>query len=192
MPPVDMLISEELSMLCESQAELRSLMQDLMSRLHTSPTASLPLAAAAPPSTAAPSEASTFIPPIPGAGINGASSAASLSLCTHFPDVDMELNPTNWDKEMAYTFNGSTNQFEVSNQVAREYKTPFSMIIPLQSYFNILSFHINNTSATSVFFQYMAHLIKLVAKYKWLAVYDYHAVFFNHCHAEIAVGDFSQ
>ncbi|KAG5349979.1 hypothetical protein C0989_000929 [Termitomyces sp. Mn162] len=125
MPPVDASISEELSTLRESQAELRSLMQDLMSRLHASPAAS-------PPPAAAPSEASTFVPPIPGAGINGASSAASLSLHTHFPDVDTvvivaiithefkasdlhKLDPTNRDKETAYTFNGSTNQFEVSN-----------------------------------------------------------------------------
>ncbi|KAG5352522.1 hypothetical protein C0989_001956 [Termitomyces sp. Mn162] len=132
MPPVDVSILEELSMLHESQAELQSLMQDLMSRLHASPMASLLLAAAAPPSTAALSEASTFVPPIPGAGINSASSAASLSLCTHFPDVDMaviaaiithkfkasdlhKLDPTNQDKEMAYTFNSLTNQFEVSN-----------------------------------------------------------------------------
>ncbi|KAG5339233.1 hypothetical protein C0989_005084 [Termitomyces sp. Mn162] len=183
MPPVDVLILEELSTLHKSQAELQFLMQDLMSRLHTSPVASLPPAAAAPPSTAALLEASTFVPPIPSARINSASSAAFLSLRTHFPNINMvviaaiithkfkasdlhKLDPTNWDKEMAYTFNSLTNQFEVSNQAAREYKTPFSVIIPLQSYFDILSFHINNTSATSAFFQYTAHLIKLVAEYK--------------------------
>ncbi|KAG5734538.1 Integrase/recombinase xerD like protein [Termitomyces sp. T112] len=166
-----------------------------MSRLHASPAASPSLAAA-------PSEASTFVPPIPGTGINGASSAASLSLHTHFPDVDMavivaiithefkasdlhKLDPTNWDKETAYTFNGSTNQFKVSNQVAREAKTPFSVIISLQSYFDILSFHISNVSAMSTFFRYMAHLIKLIAKYKWSAVYDYHVVFFNRRRTEI-------
>ncbi|KAH0585101.1 hypothetical protein J132_10204 [Termitomyces sp. J132] len=202
MPPVDASILEELSMLRKSQAELQSLMQDLMSRLHASPAASLPPAAA-------PSEASTFVPPIPSTGINGVSSAASLSLHTHFPDVNTavivaiithefkasdlhKLDPTNWDKETAYTFNGSTNQFKVSNRVAREYKTPFSMIISLQSYFDILSFHISNVSATSTFFRYMAHLMKLVAEYEWSAVYDYHAVFFNHRRAEMVVGDFSQ
>ena len=63
--------------------------------------------------------------------------------------------------------------------MAKEYETSFSVIIPLQSYFNILAYHINDATATSSFFHYMAHVMKLLAKYKWVAVYNYYAIFFN-------------
>ncbi|KAG6898533.1 hypothetical protein C0993_006175 [Termitomyces sp. T159_Od127] len=155
-----------------------------------------------------PQTISPFVPPIPGAGTNGASSA-SLSLRTQFPDVDAavitaiithefkaadlhKLDPTNRDKETAYTFNGSTNQFEVSHRAAKEYKTPFTVLIPLQTYFDILAFHVNNAAATGAFYRYTAHLLKLIAEYEWSAVYDYHAIFFNRRRAEMATGDYSQ
>ncbi|KAG5725572.1 hypothetical protein E4T56_gene9085 [Termitomyces sp. T112] len=152
------------------------------------------MAATPPPFITAPTPAPAlprpaFVPPIPGAGLNSASSTASLSLCTHFPNVNSvvimaiishefkatdlhKLNPTNCDKEVAYTFNGLTNQFK--------------------TYFDILAFHINNTSATSSFFHYTTHLVKLIAEYKWTAVYNYHSIFFNCRRAEMAAGDFSQ
>ncbi|KAG6860705.1 hypothetical protein C0995_008290 [Termitomyces sp. Mi166 len=156
---------------------------------------------------------SMFVPPIPGAGTpvpgagsNGTSSA-SLSLHTQFPNVNVvvttaiithkfkaadlhKLNLTNHDKETAYTFNGATNQFKVSHRAAKEYKTPFSVIILLQFYFDILRFHVNNAAATSAFFHYTAHLVKLITKYKWLVVYDYHSVFFNWRCMEMAAEDY--
>ncbi|KAG6864171.1 hypothetical protein C0993_009290 [Termitomyces sp. T159_Od127] len=202
-------ITEEMSTLCESQSELRSMMQDLMARFNAS-TASNPLP---PSSSPLPSttvaHGATFVPPVAGPGLNGASSAASLSLRSRFPDVKTaaiaaiithefkaadlhKLDPSNRDKETAYTFNGSTNQFEVSHRSAKEYKTLFSVIIPLQTYFNILAYHINDAAATSSFFQYTAHLVKLVAEYEWSAIYDYHAIFFNRRRAKMASGDFSQ
>ncbi|KAG6893381.1 hypothetical protein C0992_010225 [Termitomyces sp. T32_za158] len=200
----DTAITDELTTLRESHAELRSMMQDLLVRLNTpnaATPASAPLAAAPP--------GSAFVPPIPGPGLNGASSAASLSLRSRFPDVDTaviaaiishefratdlhKLDPSNRDRETAYTFNGSTNQFEVSHRSAKEYKTPFAVLIPLQTYFDILAYHTNDAAATSSFFRYTAHLVKLVAEYEWAAVYDYHAIFFNRRRAEMAAGDYSQ
>ncbi|KAG5721617.1 hypothetical protein E4T56_gene13137 [Termitomyces sp. T112] len=86
-----------------------------------------------------------FVPPIAAPGITGTSSAAPLSLQSCFPDVKAavlaaiithelkavdlhKLNPTNCDKEMAYMFNRTTNQFG--------------------TYFWILAFHIDNALAT--------------------------------------------
>ncbi|KAG6855831.1 hypothetical protein H0H87_010417 [Tephrocybe sp. NHM501043] len=83
-----------------------------------------------------------FVLPISTIPNNSALSAAPLSLCTQFPNIKVavitaiithefkaanlhKLNPTNCDKEIAYTFNGSTNQFKVSNQATEEYKSPF-------------------------------------------------------------------
>ncbi|KAG6859875.1 hypothetical protein C0995_002601 [Termitomyces sp. Mi166 len=144
--------------------------------------------------------------PVPGAESNGTSSA-SIFLCTQFPDVNVvvimaiimhefkamdlhKLNPTNCDKEMVYMFNSATNRFEMSHRAAKEYKTPFSVIIPLQFYFNILMFHVNNAAAMSAFFHYTAYLVKLISEYEWSVVYDYHSVFFNWQRAEMAAGDY--
>ncbi|KAG5331578.1 hypothetical protein C0989_007942 [Termitomyces sp. Mn162] len=158
--------------------------------------------------TALAQPASAFVLPIMGAGIHGASpSPVSLSLPTQFLNVNVavimaiimhdfrvadlhKLDPSNYNKEIAYMFNSSTNQFEVSYRAAKEYKTPFSVLIPLQIYFNILMFHTNNPLATGAFFRYTAHLLKLVAEYKWSTVFDYHSISFNHRHADMAVNHF--
>ncbi|KAG5351645.1 hypothetical protein C0989_005417, partial [Termitomyces sp. Mn162] len=124
-----------------------------------------------------------FFPLIAAVGINGASSTTPLSLRTCFPDANSavlvaiithdfkaadlhKLDPTNWDQETAYTFNGATNQFEVSHHARREYKTPFSVLIPLQTYFHILTFHMNDAAATEMFWAYTEQLLELVAEYK--------------------------
>ncbi|KAG6825530.1 hypothetical protein H0H87_009318 [Tephrocybe sp. NHM501043] len=119
--------------------------------------------------------------------------AVIVAIITHkFKAADLhKLDPTNHDKEMAYTFNGSTNQFEVSTRAAKEYKTPFSIIISLQHYFRVLSFHVNNAAITDVFYQYTAHLLELIAEYEWHAVFNYHSVFFNRRRAEMAAGEYS-
>ncbi|KAG6823787.1 hypothetical protein H0H87_000324, partial [Tephrocybe sp. NHM501043] len=119
--------------------------------------------------------------------------AVITAIITHeFKAADLhKLDPTNHDKETAYTFNGSTNQFEVSNRVAKDYKNPFSIIIPLQHYFRVVSFHVGNPMVTDVFYQYVAHLLELIAEYEWTAVLNYHSVFFNRRRAEMAAGDYS-
>ncbi|KAG5720962.1 hypothetical protein E4T56_gene413 [Termitomyces sp. T112] len=114
-----------------------------------------------------------FVAPITAVGVNGASIATPLSLCTHFPNVDTsvliaiithkfkaadlhKLNPTNCNKETAYMFNGLTNQFKISHHAAKEYKNHFLVLIPLQTYFWILAFHVNNTSAMDTFWDLVA------------------------------------
>ncbi|KAG6859682.1 hypothetical protein C0995_005745 [Termitomyces sp. Mi166 len=195
---------EEFTALHESNQQLHSMMSELFATFSSilstgtaSPAIQMPPATT--PNTGLQPSSSMFVPPIPGAGTpvpgagsNGTSSA-SLSLHTQFSDVNMavitaiimhkfkaadlhKLDPTNHDKETAYTFNSATNHFEVSHRAAKEYKTPFSVIIPLQFYFEILMFHVNNaaatsaffhyTAATSAFFHYTADLVKLIAEYE--------------------------
>ncbi|KAG6875177.1 hypothetical protein C0992_004897, partial [Termitomyces sp. T32_za158] len=141
----------EFGALRDSNKELQAMMQEILRRLPpTSITAaSLPNPPVVSP-VAPPLPGTTFIPPIVGIGANGTSSSAvPLSLHTRFPDVDSvviaaiithefkaadlhKLDLMNRDKETAYTFNGATNQFKISHRTAKEYKTPFAVLIPLQ------------------------------------------------------------
>ncbi|KNZ78954.1 hypothetical protein J132_08179 [Termitomyces sp. J132] len=85
-----------------------------------------------------------FFPLIAAVGIN----AVLVAIITHdFKAADLhKLDPTNWDQETAYTFNGATNQFE--------------------TYFHILTFHMNDAAATEIFWAYTEQLLELVAEYK--------------------------
>ncbi|KNZ74316.1 hypothetical protein J132_07368 [Termitomyces sp. J132] len=171
----------------------------------------VPSASAIPaPSNSAPTAPiGAFVPPVAGLGVTGTSSTASLSLHTRLPEVDSavrgaiishdfkavdlhKLDPTQRDKGTAYTFNGSRNLFEVSHRLVKEFKIPLSVIIPLQTYFDILSFHVKDNMVAGHFFWYTALLVKLVAEYAWSAVYDYHSVIFNRRRADMAVGAYSQ
>ncbi|KAG5335384.1 hypothetical protein C0989_001292, partial [Termitomyces sp. Mn162] len=117
---------EAFDALQSSHTELHPMLRDLLMRVPL-PAAS-PLASHATNTTAA--GASAFVPPIPDAGVNGTSTfTAPLSLRTRFPDIEVavigalishefkvadlhKLDPTNRNKETAYTFNGTTNQSE--------------------------------------------------------------------------------
>ncbi|KAG6884626.1 hypothetical protein C0992_005976 [Termitomyces sp. T32_za158] len=173
---------EEVAEIRNSHAQLLNLMNQLLEKANaTPPTAAPP--ASIPAIAPAPQPLGTFVPPIAAVGINGASLAIPLSLRARFPDAEAavlaaiithdfkaadlhKLDPTNRDRETAYTFNGSTNQFEVSHRAAKDYKTPFSVLIPLQSYFRILAFHVNDASATDSFWAYTEQLLELVAEYE--------------------------
>ncbi|KAG6894326.1 hypothetical protein C0993_011794 [Termitomyces sp. T159_Od127] len=144
------LSAEEVAEIRTSHAQLQALISQLLSKVNM-----LPALAPAPASLMllVPQAMGPFVPPIATVvGVNSASFAAPLSLCTCFPDVNAsaltaivthqfkaadlhKLNPMNRNKEMAYTFNGSTNHFELNYCTAREYKIPFLVLIPLQSYF---------------------------------------------------------
>ncbi|KAG6875158.1 hypothetical protein C0993_010550 [Termitomyces sp. T159_Od127] len=143
------LSAEEVAEIRTSHTQLQALISQLLAKVDALPALA---PAPAPMMLPAPQASGPFVPPIATVGLNGASFAAPLSLRTRFPDIDTsalaaiimhefkaadlhKLDPTNRDKETAYTFNGSTNQFELSHCAAREYKTPFSVLIPLQSYF---------------------------------------------------------
>ncbi|KAG5729754.1 hypothetical protein E4T56_gene951 [Termitomyces sp. T112] len=122
---------EAFDALQSSHTELHPMLRDLM---RVPLPAASPLAShAADPAAAG---ASAFVPPIPGAGVNGTSTfTAPLSLRTRFPDIEVavigalishefkvadlhKLDPTNRNKETAYTFNGTTNQSEGSHSKA--------------------------------------------------------------------------
>ncbi|KAG6895767.1 hypothetical protein C0993_009204 [Termitomyces sp. T159_Od127] len=202
--------AKEVNALRNSQNLLASRMDMLLSRFE-SITALLPNPSAPTATIPMPDQQTTaFVPPIPGIGINGASTFTPLlSLRSRFPDVDLaviaaiithdfkaadlhKLNPMNCDREVTYTFNGSTNQFEVSHWAACEYKNPFAVLVPLTTYFKILAFHVNDSTATDAFWDYTAHLLKLVTEYEWSVVFVYHSVFFNRRWAEMASGDYSR
>lgn len=202
---------EEFTALHESHSQLHTMMTELLTSISSMTSNSIATPAATPQDAASTVQlqvVSAFVPPIPGVGTNS-TSTASITLHTQFSDVDAavitaiithefkavdlhKLDPTNRDKKTTYTFNSSTNQFEVSHRAAKEYRTPFTVLIPLQTYFDILVFHANNATATGAFYRYTAHLLKLIAEYEWTAVYDYHTIFFNRRRAEMAAGDYSQ
>ena len=201
------LSTKEVAEIRNSHAQLMNLMTQLLEQVGSQSAAPTSAPALAPPSST--SQAGPFVPPIAAIGLNGASSKVPPSLRTRFPDVDAavlvaiithefkaadlhKLDPTNRDRETAYTFNGSTNQFEVSHKAVREYKMPFSVLIPLQSYFRILAFHVDSAAATNTFWIYTEQLLELVAEYEWPAVLAYHSVFFNRRRAEMAAGNYSQ
>lgn len=158
------LTAKEVAEIRSSHTQLQALLTQLIARVDAQAPAPHALA----PTTQV---ASSFVPPVIAPGVIGTSFTAPPSLRSRFPDIDAtvlaaivshefkaadlhKLDPTNRDKETAYTFNGSTNQFEVSNRMAREYKTPFSVLIPLQTYFRILAFHVNDAPATDPLWSY--------------------------------------
>ncbi|KAG6896671.1 hypothetical protein C0992_006805 [Termitomyces sp. T32_za158] len=72
------------------------------------------------------------------------------AIITHdFKAADLhKLDPTNRDKETAHSSNDTINQFEGSHSTTKEYKTPFTVLILLQTYLNILAYHVNEPTAT--------------------------------------------
>ncbi|KAG5717075.1 hypothetical protein E4T56_gene4071 [Termitomyces sp. T112] len=174
------LTTEEVAEIRNSHTQIIVLMNQLLEKNGSQP--SFPASHAA--SSAAGQTAASFVPTIMAVGTYGASSAIPLPLHSRFPDADTsvlvviithnfkaadlhKLDPTNRDRETTYTFNGLTNQFKISNWAAKEYKTPFLVLIPLQSYFQILMFHVNDCAATESFWAYIEQLLELVAEYKW-------------------------
>ncbi|KAG6886589.1 hypothetical protein C0995_006692, partial [Termitomyces sp. Mi166 len=186
--PFTYLSTDNFNALNAMVTELGSLVRDMLARMNSN---------AAPAQSPQATTAAEFTPPIIAVIANGTSIVAPASLRTCFPNIKAvvitaiimhefkaadlhKLDPTNWNKEVAYTFNGATNQFEVSNRAAKEYKNPFSVLIPLQHYFNMLGFHLpKSNNVPFIFYKYTAHLIELIADFEWLAVFQYHCVFFN-------------
>ncbi|KAG5649360.1 hypothetical protein H0H81_004316 [Sphagnurus paluster] len=162
------------------------------------PTAVFPSAGSTGDSATAP--ATNFVPPITTIQANDASS----SLRSLFPDVEAayitaiiahefpagDLYKLDLRYRDQYPFNGATSQLGNSN---KDYETPDSVIIPLYTYFAILSAHIpKQRTIPFVFFQYLAHLQKLVSEYEWAVVLSYHTAFFNRRRAEMIDGDYSR
>ncbi|KAG6889029.1 hypothetical protein C0992_006652 [Termitomyces sp. T32_za158] len=183
MDPLPAVSTDDFNALNATVTELGSLVRDMFARMNSN------AAAMQTPQAITTAE---FTPPITAVTANGTSIVAPTPLRTCFPDIEAavitaiimhefkaadlhKLDPTNWDKEVAYTFNETTNQFEVSNRAAKEYKNSFSVLIPLQCYFNVLGFHLpKSTDVLFVFYKYTAHLIELIADFEWSAVFQYH------------------
>ncbi|KAG5718781.1 hypothetical protein E4T56_gene2660 [Termitomyces sp. T112] len=180
------LSADEVAEIRNSHAQLQSLLTQVLEKVDTRP---IPSSAQPLMPSATAQAASAFGPPIAAIGVN----VLSVIITHDFKAADLhKLDPTNCNRETAYTFNGATNQFEISHQAAKEYKTPFSVLIPLQTFFRIFAFHVNDTSATETFWAHTKQLLELIAEYEWSAVFAYHSVFFNHRRAEMASRDYSQ
>ncbi|KAG5353398.1 hypothetical protein C0989_007183 [Termitomyces sp. Mn162] len=149
MDPLPTVPTNNFNMLNAMVAKLGGLVRDMFARMNANAT--LTQASQA-------TMAVEFIPPIIAVAANGTSIVALTSLHTCVPNIEVaviiaiithefkvanlhKLNPMNWDKEVAYTFNRTMNQFEVSNRAAKEYKNAFSILVPLQHYFNVLGFY---------------------------------------------------
>lgn len=148
---------------------------------------------------------SSFVPPINSAGTGTSPSLRSLfpnveaahitAIITHdFRGADLyKLDSRYRDKETAYTFNGTTGQFESSNRAAKDYKSYDALYLPLVTYFSILSAHLpNQRTIPFVFFQFLIHLQKITRDYEWNAVLEYTMIFFNRRRMEmLESGDYS-
>ncbi|KAI0796650.1 hypothetical protein C8Q75DRAFT_204742 [Abortiporus biennis] len=79
---------------------------------------------------------------------------------------------------------------------AREiYKSLDSLLVPLNTYFSILSVHglANGRPITLpyYFFRYSSHLVKIASQYEWSAVLLYHFAFFARRCSEMLNGDYA-
>ncbi|KAF9553330.1 hypothetical protein CPC08DRAFT_613210, partial [Agrocybe pediades] len=89
-------------------------------------------------------------------------------------------------KEIPYSFNATTMQFETSNRAARDYKTVDSLFIPLLVYINILTAHLLGQSA-------LPNAQAQGTQYEWPAVLEYVMAFLAHRRLEMLDdGDYSK
>ncbi|THH33688.1 hypothetical protein EUX98_g618 [Antrodiella citrinella] len=88
----------------------------------------------------------------------------------------------------------STVSFRSVPSAVQIYQTLDSLLIPLNIYFSILSVHALSAGQSvflpSYFFQYLNHLVKISAQYKWDAVLLYHFAFFARRSSEMLNGDY--
>lgn len=91
--------------------------------------------------------------------------------------------------------NDSTVQFRSVPSAREIYQTLDSLLVPLNTYFSILSVHglLNGQPPTLPchFFQYCSHLIKITSQYEWQAVLLYHFAFFARRCNEMLQGRYS-
>jgi hypothetical protein len=151
-----------------------------------------------------PVAASQFTPPI--APLNSPA-GASPSLRSLFPDVksacvtavithDLEaadlykLDIRVKDAEPTYSLSAA-GTFEMNMSKHRAYKSIGSILSPLHTYFAILSAHLPNQPAPTVYFyRYLTHLFNLSTEYEWAAVLEYHTLFFNRRRNDMLAGSY--
>lgn len=93
---------------------------------------------------------------------------------------------------------GPERLFKLDTRRARPtaYKTPDSVLVPLEKFFLILTPAVPSESDTRSLFQiaamqYVAFLTEISAGYRWTAVYRYHLDFFNSRLARSRAGDWA-
>ncbi|KAJ7712343.1 hypothetical protein B0H14DRAFT_2167018, partial [Mycena olivaceomarginata] len=145
---------------------------------------------------------SAFTAPI--APLNSAAGAPP-SLRTLFPDIEpacitavithelravdlYKLDPRLKDTEPTYSLS-ATGAFEMNVSKHKAYKNLNSILLPLNTYFGILTAHANGTLA-AYFHRHTAHLVTLASEYEWVAVLEYHTLFFNRRRGDMLNGDY--
>ncbi|KAJ7078565.1 hypothetical protein B0H15DRAFT_788808 [Mycena belliarum] len=146
----------------------------------------------------------TFTPPI--APVNSAA-GASPSLRALFPDIESacitavithelraadlyKLDPRLNDSDPTYNLTAS-GAFEMNVSKHKAYKTLNSVLLPLNTYFSILTVHTKGSLA-AYFARHTAHLVTLASEYEWAAVLEYHTIFFNRRRGDMLEGSYTQ
>jgi hypothetical protein len=94
------------------------------------------------------------------------------------------------DSEPTYSLS-ATGAFEMNNSKHKTYKNFNSVAFPLHTYFAILTAHLPNRSASSVYFyRYLTHIATLATEYEWPAVFEYHTLFFNRRRGDMLAGSY--
>ncbi|GLB42544.1 hypothetical protein LshimejAT787_1105590 [Lyophyllum shimeji] len=198
-----------------SQQVSRDLLQAFQAAAAQAPPAAPPQPAQPPPPAAPPPVAPpTFVGPLTANPAAGASPPPTL--LSLFPEVEAatitsiirhefrgsdlyKLDSRYRDKteRQVLSLNGGTLKLSSNDTALREYKTPNSILIPLQTYFNILvqhahAHHFGRAADVAFgFFRYSAHLTQVASEYEWHAVVPYHMAFFAKRRREMIDGDYS-
>ncbi|KAJ7199682.1 hypothetical protein GGX14DRAFT_467830 [Mycena pura] len=193
-----------------STAETLALLTSQMAQLVTMLRSSVPVGPPVPPAqTALPPLVVQVTPPQfqpPLAPVN--SPAGELpSLRSLFPDIEpacitavithelkasdlYKLDTRVKDSEPTYSLS-ATGTFEMNNSKHKTYKNFNSVAFPLHAYFAILTAHLPNRSASTVYFyRYLTHIATLANEYEWPAVFEYHTLFFNRRRGDMLTGSY--
>ncbi|KAI0039274.1 hypothetical protein FA95DRAFT_1459018, partial [Auriscalpium vulgare] len=101
--------------------------------------------------------------------------AVITSIFAHeFRSSDLwKLDVRNRDKKTKKTIGiGHSYQIEIVDEAGSDYRSASSLLIPLQTFFNIVLGGLSNSGST-------ASLLELSITHEWVAVYDYHCLFFD-------------
>ncbi|KAJ7258775.1 hypothetical protein B0H12DRAFT_999489, partial [Mycena haematopus] len=72
----------------------------------------------------------------------------------------------------------------------KAYKNLNSILVPMTTYFAILTAHLPARTPPVYFYRYISHLATLAPEYEWAAVLEYHIIFFNRRRSEMARGSY--
>ncbi|KAJ7206677.1 hypothetical protein B0H12DRAFT_1195782 [Mycena haematopus] len=150
-----------------------------------------------------PVAAPQFTPPI--APLNSAA-GASPSLDALFPDVkpacitavithDLEaselykLDRRIRDSQPTWSLSAE-GSIDLNTSKHKAYKNLNSILVPMTTYFAILTAHLPARAPPVYFYRYISHLAMLAPEYEWAAVLEYHIIFFNRRRSEMSRGSY--